>query len=62
MIFIDAKYVVSTLAGNGQPGDEEGELLRSKFFHPFGICVDNVNDICYFVDAINNKIRKFPLL
>ncbi|WP_445716603.1 T9SS type A sorting domain-containing protein [Flavobacterium sp.] len=47
---------VSTFAGSGS-GDQDGQGVNAKFNFPFGIAIDNFDNL-YIADAGNNKIRK----
>ena len=48
---------VSTLAGNGQQGFEDGIGTDAQFFLPLGLATDNVGNI-YVADTFNHRIRK----
>lgn len=48
---------VSTVAGTGIAGYQNGAGLSSQFYSPKGIGVDSANNI-YIVDTFNNAIRK----
>lgn len=49
--------VVSTLAGNGIPGDVDGTGTAARFHEPLGITVDP-SGLIYVADYINQKIKK----
>jgi sugar lactone lactonase YvrE len=49
--------VVSTFAGNGQPGFAEGTGTSASFNSPAGIAIDNGGNL-YIADEYNNRIRK----
>jgi sugar lactone lactonase YvrE len=50
--------LVTTLAGEGSPGLQDGAGPRARFADPFGVVVDQVGNI-YVADAgDNNRIRK----
>jgi streptogramin lyase len=49
--------VVSTFAGTGSPGSNDGTGSAATFNQPFGVDVDSSDNI-YVSDAVNNKIRK----
>ncbi len=48
---------VSTLAGTGSNGNNDGPGIAAKFYYPSGVCVDASGNI-YVADAYNDKIRK----
>jgi sugar lactone lactonase YvrE len=48
---------VSTLAGSGKAGAEDGYGTTASFNIPFGVAVDQFGTL-YVADAQNNKIRK----
>ncbi len=48
---------VSTLAGNGEQGRQDGKALASAFFYPSAIASDYKGNI-YIADTHNNLIRK----
>jgi gliding motility-associated-like protein len=49
--------VVSTVAGNGNKGSDDGPALSATFNNPSGVAVDAAGNL-YVVDSENNKIRK----
>lgn len=49
--------IVSTLAGNGTPGYQEGMGTGAQFYDPNSIALDAAGNI-YVADAANNRIRK----
>ncbi len=51
--------IISTLTGNGQPGDigDGGKAINAQLRNPFGLTVDSKGNI-YIADAGNNVIRK----
>ncbi|MEM6723942.1 MAG: gliding motility-associated C-terminal domain-containing protein [Bacteroidota bacterium] len=49
--------VVETWAGNGQPGDVDGNGEIASFFEPWGLCSDQLGNL-YVADTKNNKIRR----
>ncbi|MGZ3999881.1 MAG: NHL domain-containing protein [Mucilaginibacter sp.] len=48
---------VSTVAGNGNKGSNDGSALSATFNNPAGVAVDAAGNL-YIVDSDNNKIRK----
>ncbi|MFZ6745426.1 gluconolaconase [Undibacterium sp. JH2W] len=54
---ISPEGVVTTLAGNGKPGDRDGIGGEAQFNGPVGIAVDKVDNI-YVADTYNDRIRK----
>jgi sugar lactone lactonase YvrE len=54
---VTALGVVTTLAGNGQPGFADGTGQAAQFAGVAGVTVDASNNI-YVADALNNRIRK----
>ncbi len=53
---IDAQAKVSTLAGSGERGWTNGDLLKAKFWNPVGVVVDSEDHILV-VDNLNNLVR-----
>lgn len=52
------RYVVTTLAGDGSPGFNDGALNQARFADPFGIAIDSKGSL-YVADAgENNRIRR----
>ncbi len=49
--------IVSTFAGSGLSGDQDGNGINASFNNPKGICIDTQGNI-YVADQGNNKIRK----
>ncbi|HEX4957270.1 MAG TPA: IPT/TIG domain-containing protein [Lacibacter sp.] len=49
---------VSTIAGNGTFGSDDGPALQASFKQTYGIAVDNSSNDIYIVDIVGNKIRK----
>jgi sugar lactone lactonase YvrE len=49
--------VVSTLAGDGTAGFNDGATSSAKFDSPFGVAVDSSGNV-YVADRNNNRIRK----
>ena len=52
-----AKGQVTTLAGNGTAGYQDGDPRQSKFNLPSGIAVDSQDNL-YIADTLNHVIRK----
>jgi sugar lactone lactonase YvrE len=50
--------VVTTLAGSGKPGFQDGQGTKASFNVPFGLAVDRNGNI-YVADMGNQRIRKF---
>jgi hypothetical protein len=50
-------FTVTTFAGNGDIGSDDGPDTTAKFFAPFGLATDAGGNIIV-ADAANNKIRK----
>lgn len=48
---------VSTLAGTGLPGDQNGDAAKATFYRPYGIAVDKNGDL-FIADYLNNSVRK----
>lgn len=49
--------VVSTLAGNGDIGSDNGQGNEASFYEPWDVCVDGEENV-YVADYKNNLIRK----
>ena len=51
---------ISTIAGSGNAGSQNGNVLRASFYRPSSIAIDWINspDIIYVVDFYNKCIRK----
>ena len=54
---IDIQGNVTTVAGNGKKGDQDGQGRLASFFHPWGIAVGKSGSL-YIADTRNHKIRK----
>jgi len=52
------QFFVETLAGNGFAADKDGLALECLLDHPYATCIDYDNNVCYFTDAMNHKIKK----
>lgn len=48
---------VTTVAGNGTPGFEDGSATQAKFNNPIGLALDSLGNL-YIADNSNNRIRK----
>ena len=48
---------VTTFAGTGRPGSEDGDRLTASFNHPYGLALD-ANGNLYVGDVSNHSIRK----
>lgn len=48
---------VSTVAGSGVPGWQNGPAMEARFNYPRGICVDDTGNI-YIGDSWNHRIRR----
>ena len=53
---IDTLGVVTTLAGTGEIGDNDGIATEATFNEPWDVCAGNNGEV-YVADAKNNKIR-----
>ena len=49
--------VVTTFAGNGNTGNQNGTGVNARFSSPVGIAID-ANDNLFVSDAQNHRIRK----
>jgi predicted RNase H-like HicB family nuclease len=54
---ISPSGLVSTLAGSGAFGSDDGQGTAASFFNPAGVAVDEAGNV-YVADQNNNKIRK----
>ena len=54
------KDSISTIAGSGNIGDQNGNFLSASFNFPYSIAIDWLNspDIIYVMDSRNNCIRR----
>ena len=53
----DGTWTVSTLAGSGTRGDQDGAGATARFDWPYGVAVDSSGNI-YVADYGNHRIRK----
>jgi hypothetical protein len=54
---ISSDMQVSTVAGSGVPGWQNGPALEARFNYPRGICLDDTGNI-YIGDSWNHRIRR----
>ena len=54
----DALGVVSTFAGSGSPGGEDGKSDEATFADPFGVAVDSEGNVIIADAGANNLIRR----
>lgn len=52
-----ADAIVSTFAGNGQAGTQDGPNLQAAFNRPVGLAYSNITDRLYVVDNFTSRIR-----
>ena len=52
--------VVTTLAGSGVSGSEDGPGSAASFYYPEGVAVDSIGNV-YVADNYNNLIRKITI-
>jgi sugar lactone lactonase YvrE len=57
MTLTSGSWVVTTLAGNGASGTNNGTGSSARFFHPTGLAVDSAGSV-YVADEGNHAIRK----
>ncbi|HYV05227.1 MAG TPA: NHL repeat-containing protein, partial [Blastocatellia bacterium] len=53
----DAVGLVSTIAGSGQPGVQDGKAGEARFSDPFGIALDKHNNVIVSDGGQGNRIR-----
>lgn len=58
---ITSAGVVTTLAGNGNTGSDDGLPSSVTFSNPWDTAVDPSTNTLYIVDRGNNRIRKMPI-
>src|SRR5262249_19965112 len=56
-LYVPGNYLVSTLAGSGNPGANNGDTAQATFNGPQGATVDPAGNI-YIAEASNKDIRK----
>ncbi len=54
---ITSTGVVSTLAGTGSQGSNDGVGASATFYYPYGVAVDSSGNV-YVADGVNRKVRK----
>ena len=54
---VTAAGVVTTFAGDGSYGSNDGNGANASFYNPYGVAVDSGGNV-YVADTQNNKIRK----
>ena len=57
---ISADMQVSTIAGTGDDGHQNGPAAEAQFNYPRGICIDDTGNI-YIGDSWNHRIRKISV-
>lgn len=57
---LDSDGYISTFAGTGTAGVDDGPRLTSTLARPNGICADTIGNL-YFTDAQNNRVRKIDV-
>ena len=57
---ISADMVVTTVAGSGIIGHQNGTVTEARFNYPRGICLDDTGNI-YIGDSWNHRIRKISV-
>jgi len=54
---INSAGVVTTFAGTGKRGFDNGEVSKAAFYSPFGIAIDKTGNL-FVADYQNNVVRK----
>ncbi len=57
---ISSDMMVTTIAGTGQSGHQNGAAAEAKFNYPRGICIDDTGNL-YIGDSWNHRIRKISV-
>ncbi len=52
--------LVTTIAGSGSKGSENGEGISASFYNPEGIAVNSAGEV-FVADSVNNLIRKINI-
>ncbi len=60
--FNASNSMVSTVSGNGSPGNSNGTLVASTYNSPMGIAFDPTTQNLYVAEAMGHRIRKLELL
>lgn len=55
---ITSAGVVTTFAGQINPGAADGTGIAASFYHPSGVALDPSGQYLYVADTLNNEIRK----
>jgi len=59
--FKEGRNDVTTLAGSGNSGHRDSELLQAQFNQPRYLCIDNSTSTCFVSDTRNHCIRQIKL-
>lgn len=54
---ITPEGITSTICGNGEPGYKDGSQNIARFWHPYGMAIDNDGNL-FVADNSNKRIRK----